>query len=283
MSLQSTPYIKPMLAFKFNPLKATYPLFIQPKYNGIRCLYHPTRKTFQSRDCHFWDPAILPHLLTELTGFKLPLDGELYCHGMSLQQINSRVAVKRVEPHDDVRSVKYYVFDLPMLEPMYRRALGLKKLEEMFKDCPSLVVAPTIQVNSPAECDYYYKSFKEQGYEGAMLRDPHAVYGFEHHCGNKENRWKYVLKRKETQDIDAVITQVYEGNGKYQGMLGAFELILENGVSFTAGSGLTDAQRQIYWEHRDALIGVNVKLEMEMFSDDGVPLKPIITYVDVLY
>jgi DNA ligase-1 len=281
--MTSTPFIKPMLAQKFNPLKATYPLFIQPKYNGIRALWRPDRSTFQSRDCHFWSPEILPHLFTELTRHKYPFDGELYCHGMSLQQINSRVAVKRVAPHDDVRSIKYYIFDIPVMESMYRRAMALDKLREIFSGCPHIVIAPTILINSHIECEYYYKMFREQEYEGAMLRDPNAVYGFEHHCGNKENRWKCLLKKKETQDIEATVVGCVEGNGKYTGMLGAFELELENGVQFTAGSGLTDNQRMIYWERQSDLIGVQVKIEMEMLSDDGVPLKPIISYVDVIY
>ena len=31
--------IKPMLAHKYNPDKADYPAFIQPKLDGVRCLF----------------------------------------------------------------------------------------------------------------------------------------------------------------------------------------------------------------------------------------------------
>lgn len=272
--------MKPMLAKKFRPDRAIYPLFCQPKYNGIRALF--LRNHFQSRDQHQWDPAVLPHLLTELTELGIPFDGELYCHGMSLQQINARVAVNRRSVHDDVQSVKYYIFDIISREPFHRRAQALESLS-MRINHPSIVFAPTYRIESQKEGDYYFKQFIGDKYEGMMIRTPNDPYGLETECGNQENRWNYLTKRKERMDVNAKIMEVNEGTGKYQGAVGSFTLQLLNGIMFNAGSGLTDDERNTYWKYKDDILGLNVRVEFEMFSDDGVPLKPTIALVDVAF
>ena len=68
--------------------------------------------------------------------------------------------------------------------------------------------------------------------------------------------------------------------GEPKGILGAFELRADNGAQFTAGSGLTQAQKAEYWRAGDRMLGTRVRINFEMLSDGGVPLKPIVDCVE---
>ena len=267
-----------MLAKKLKPEKVSYPVYVQPKFNGIRMLSYNSK--LQSRDQHFWSPEVLPHIFTQLKGSPYAFDGELYRHGLSLQEINSRVAVKRLAAHDKVSSIMYYVFDLVANVSFHKRqqALAESKKRELYN--PDIIhIVETHLVHTAAEADYYYKRFRDQGYEGMMYRVAMAPYGFESECGNKENRWDYLLKRKHTMDSVATIIGFKEGLNSMEGMLGAFQLQLPSGAIFTAGSGLTIQQRQLYWSMQDTLLGTTVAFSYEMLSDGGIPLKPIVDCV----
>ncbi len=277
--------MKPMLAFKTKESKLHYPVYIQPKFNGIRAIYLPEKKTFQSRDEILYDPEVLPLLVKQVNGLGFATDGELYHHGMSLQQINSRVAVNRTQPHNDINTIQYYIFDVVSSQPMYNRARMLATLETWVKDTGKthIVIAPTHLVHSQLEADYYYRQWKDQGYEGLMYRNYDAPYGMAENCGNKQNRWWYLQKRKDFLDMTVKCTGVQEGRDGFEGMCGALECVSDDGAIFTAGSGLTLEQRYKYWHQPDSVIGADVVINYEMLSDGGIPLKPTVEMVHEIF
>jgi ATP-dependent DNA ligase len=177
------------------------------------------------------------------------------------------------------------VFDVMVDAPFYKRAAIMEKLEKDFADFPQIQFVETQEVISEVEADYWYYHWKKlQGYEGMMYRDSNATYGFSANCGNKENRWNCLLKRKEMIDLVATITgfkQMKDVDGNLKDTLGAFELQTAEGASFSAGSGLTDEQRAKYWRvGEERMLGIKCRILYEMKSDGGVPLKPIIDLVD---
>jgi len=204
---------------------------------------------------------------------------------MSLQNINSRIGVVRNAAHAESHLIKYYVFDVLMDEPFHRRLLVLNKLAQQFEGHAGVGVVKTREVTSEIEADYWYNQWKNvEGFEGMMYRDANAPYGFASRCGNKDNRWNYLLKRKEMQDMNAAIVGVNQMVDQFgelkEGLAGAFVLRSPEGATFTAGSGLTNEQRRLYWSKREELLGVVVRIRYEMLSDGGVPLKPIVECVD---
>jgi DNA ligase 1 len=262
--------IKPMLAHKLNAKrKPPYPFYVQPKLNGIRAVWDG--EFLWSRDGHTFSPICLPHIYAQLQNLP-PLDGELYCHGMSLQQINSRCAVNRTSPHGESLSIIYNVFDAPSYDIFQDR---LKTFEQL--NGPHVKAVYTVLVNSTVAEETCYKLFKRDNYEGMMYRHPHAPYGFVNDCGNKENRWTCLLKRKDWLDMQCVILEVLEGEGAFEGKVGSFLLRLPNGKTVKAGSGLRFLQRTAYWASPP--IGKTVTINYEMLSDGGIPLKPTIELV----
>ena len=69
-------------------------------------------------------------------------------------------------------------------------------------------------------------------------------------------------------------TDIQEGTGKHEGKLGAFHVEGNDDGKFfslSVGSGLTDEQRDSYWESRDALIGrlIEVRADAVTQNEDG--------------
>ena len=262
-----------MLAHKWKPTSNIYPCYVQPKLNGIRAVW--INGALHSRDEHQWSYSRLPFILEALR-LQFPsvnLDGELYCHGMSLQEINSRVAVKSSKLHTDVEKIAFHVFDVVSEQPFTKRVDTLLSL-------PKLSFITTVDTYYCADVnffDMFHKSCVDQGYEGSMARDPNSPYGFVEACGNKENRWNYLLKRKDFNDAECEIVGIKEGEKGLEGFVGSFELVFTNGRHFFAGSGLTEVQRKLFWYSPP--IGKKAKINYQYLSDDFVPIHPTIEAV----
>lgn len=273
--------MKPMLAKKYADHKSTLPsrFFVQPKLNGVRMLH--CNGISQSRDEHIWHSSVLKHISDELAHFTQAkptyiYDGELYCHGLSLQQINSRVAVTRKEPHPGALQISYHIFDLidplnPEL-PFSARSDILSSFSDRLRygNAKYLSIVPTSFVFAN-QAEHLYTSYRSSGYEGLMYRTD-SPYGLEHLCTNKENRWTCLLKRKDWQDDEFTITDFTRTTGD-KGNIG-FQLtcITPSGILFNVGSGLEHTMIQEY----DSCppIGQKARVRYEVLSDGGVPLKP---------
>lgn len=278
--------MKPMCAFKWQDHRAklTFPFYVQPKLNGVRALYHQgimQSRGLREEEGKVWDPSVVLHFTQPLAHACPPtwiLDGELYCHGKSLQQINSAVAVKRKSISSITHEIHYHIFDIIdtqcLHRPFHERAelLELLKTQLVIHQATTVQVVPTVCVNNPGLDDELYQSYRSQGYEGLMYRLPLAPYGFAEECGNKENRWKSLLKRKGWIDDEFLILgfELTIGTKGNQG----FQLTCqtEQGHEFTVGSGLTVEQQNYYSQNSPE--GFLAKVRFEMLSDKGIPLKP---------
>ena len=275
-----------MCAFKWQDHRAklTFPFYVQPKLNGVRALYH--QGVMQSRGLRdeegkVWNPEVVSHFTSDLLRACPPtwlLDGELYCHGKSLQQINSAIAVNRKSKSSLTNEIHYHVFDVIDTQSLHRpfneRAAILEALKAFLvcHSTTSIRIVPTTFVDTPGLDDELYAAYRAEGYEGLMYRLPSAPYGFSEECGNKENRWKHLLKRKGWTDDEFIITayQLTTGEKGNQG----FQLTCQTsqGAEFTVGSGLSHEQQLHYAQHSPE--GLLAKVRFEMLSDKGVPLKP---------
>jgi len=280
--------MKPMCAFKWQDHKhrLTLPFFVQPKLNGVRALYHLGRmqsRGLSNEEGKLWHGSVVSHITSELDRI-VPhgwlLDGEMYLHGLSLQQINSAIAVKRIAPSPKTPSIQYHVFDIidtnSLHLPFLERARLLESLREklVIHQAHSIAVVPTTLIDREGLDNTLYATLRSQGYEGIMYRDPSAPYGFAEECGNKENRWRYLLKRKGWEDgkfkiIDFRRTIGEKGNAGFQ-----ITCVTEDGKTFNVGSGLSHAEQDYY--EQNSPVGQLLALRFEMLSDTGIPLKPTI-------
>lgn len=272
-----------MLAKVYKPKLVTYPCYVQPKLNGVRALWLGDRLQSRSHgkvDASHWDPNVLPHIFESLN--KLPnyaFDGELYCHGLRLQEINSRVRVTSKKPHKEAERISYNIFDLIVPEK------GFEERHEILKDIESklgahLNLVETVYCHSKNFSDLCYHQWKGSGYEGMMYRTRTASYGFEHNCGNQENRWNCLLKRKERMDEDFICIGIEVSDGDKvipQAHCASLQLQTEKGAVFNAGSGLTVSERIMFYDNPP--VGNKVRVNFESYSAAGIPTQPSVELV----
>lgn len=132
----------PMLAQTFNPADAataataskkkkviTFPCFVQPKLDGLRCVSYATRSgpgggnntapavALQSRTGAFFTG--LPHIAAALRPYLLQhpsvvIDGELYTDQMPFEELAGLIKKKKITDSDveRLKKVKYHVYDI---------------------------------------------------------------------------------------------------------------------------------------------------------------------------
>jgi len=229
--------IKPMLAHKVNDKKIDFnePVFIQPKLDGVRCLftkdgaYSRTGKQFHN----------LRYIELRLAPFfdKNPdviLDGELYNHDLrdDFEQIISLVRKQKPTDEDRLNSadmIQYHVYDF--IVPFIGYEARLKWLMSNKDHLWSNVVLPveTHRVYKYEEAaNMHYDGFLKQGYEGSILRLNGAY----------EQKRSYNLQKfKDFSDDEATIVGYEAGKGKRTGTLGKFFMMDDNGIEFGCPPG----------------------------------------------
>lgn len=285
--------IKPMLAKQAD--KVTNPKIYEKewwasrKIDGVRCLfyYNPEDKQIHSasRGGENYDPAT-SHLredpvLLELfnTYPTLILDGELYKHGKSLQQISG---ASRMEKNAyDCNWLEYYIYDIIDLEdmdmPANDRIALLKNIQSTygwefnpFKEWKEgelqVQVVPQDLVSGWDEMKELHDQYVEEGFEGLVIRNPERPY-------KPNGRTNDMIKIKMYKDDEFEITGLSEGL-REEDM--CFTLVTEDGIEFKAKPMGTRELKQQYRENLDQLIGKMATVKYFYLSDEGTPLQPVL-------
>jgi DNA ligase 1 len=169
--------LKPMLAKSFadRESKVTYPVDVQPKFDGVRCLAF--RKdgvvVLQSRGGDPYDVEHIREVLEDRLDDDTVLDGEIYIHGMSLQNIIS--LVKR--PQDGSLKLTYQVYDRTLLSEQTetwverRDALAEWFRIQLLDEMPWFICGVrTHSALNATKVRLLHDQFVEDGYEGAIIR-----------------------------------------------------------------------------------------------------------------
>lgn len=256
--------IKPMLAVPYNENKIEFPCYIQPKFDGVRCLVHEVdgEVLITSRN---GKPYNIPRLKkwAEENRKYLPLDGELYNHKeLTFQEIIS--AVKKVSPLTD--KIHYVVYDIPTEGLTFEQRLQrLKKFGEKLKPDAPVSICPTMDVLIHAHLDMYHNEFVKLGYEGAIIRNKRGAYEF----GFRSND---LIKMKKFDEEDFKIIDVVEATGRDEGTA-IFVCECDGGVFSVKPQG-TRLVRAMLLKKRDELIGKLLSVQYQGLTDGGMPRFP---------
>ena len=231
--------IKAMLAHKYNPDKAEYPAYIQPKLDGVRCLFTKDG-AFSRAGNQFMNVKHIEKDL-EVVFNKYPnliLDGELYNHGLKDDFEKIISLVKKKKPTDKQRDeaaqqVQYHIYDIASFpQANYTWRMGfIAKLynSSVVRNSPHLVIIDTkVALDLDEAMSLHAKNLK-LGYEGSMYRSLDGYY--------KGTRSWDLMKFKDFHDDEAVIVGYEIGKGKRQGTLGKFIMQDDEGVEFGCPPG----------------------------------------------
>ncbi len=210
--------IKAMLAHKYNEDKADYPAFIQPKLDGVRCLFTAkgavSRANNQFMNVQHIEQALKPFFAKNPTAI---LDGELYNHGLKDDFEKIISLVKKRKPTDADRAeakelVQFHVYDVPTMK------IGTYTDRYLFL-CTLTYTYPICKVTTELALDFdeakkmHDKNLK-LGYEGSIYRTTYGKY--------KGTRSWDLMKFKDFHDAEATIIGYEIGKGKREGTLGKF-------------------------------------------------------------
>jgi ATP-dependent DNA ligase len=229
-----------------------------PKLNGLRCMWIPGRGFF-TREGIQWRPEVLAHI--QPAG-DLILDGELYCHGMALQQINSAVGINRLGPGDNAEKVSFNVFDNVGTGNALDRMLRLGNLRG-----PGYQVVHWERCLTRIDVDRFYEQYISQGYEGQILK---SVYGAYIPQGTNKRATLNLQRRKafvhgEFKCIGVELSD----EPRIAGLVGALVFHNPKGPSFKVGTGFDDILRREWVTNPP--VGRIATLRYLYLSKDGIP------------
>lgn len=264
----------PMLAHDFDKVKKiTYPLDLQPKLDGVRCLakWEDDEVVLMSRS---GKPYHVPHIARTLETF-LPkgtkFDGEIYVHGMTFQEIVT--LVKKYREGSEV--LEFHVYDCPIDEEEDKtwseRYMDLCRVMGFALDSGKVKLVPTWTVNDEAEKDELYERCIEDGYEGAIARLHKGLYQYGY-------RSRELLKIKDFLDAEYDIVNAYEGEGKFKGCV-TWVCDVGDGRTFGVCPKGSLEQKKMWWvqwlAEKNQFVGRSLKVKFFELTDDGIPRFPI--------
>lgn len=252
---------KPMLAMQWEGVKKkSYPAYIQPKIDGLRCLavHDGQRWMLMSRSGTV--EYNLPHIVAAITRADVPsnfiLDGEIYKHGMSFQKISS--LGRKLQPLSS--RLEYHVYDCVNTKPasgtlewQSDRFMDLADIFESFDVSDPVVMVETKLACNEDEAFQLKSAFLEEGYEGAIMREPTGVYRF-------GKRSSDLIKMKNFDDTEFRVVGYREGRGRLEGCA----------IWICDGPGCIRPFECKQAAPDDFLAGIFKKLERSKLNPDGV-------------
>jgi len=257
-----------------SPLKENEWFSLSEKLNGVRGTFFEG-KIMSRQGKEF---VGLDHIAEDIGRLfpdpeNLVLDGELVrinIEGLSDNE-NFRIGTGILSQDDaDKRSIRLVVFDLlPKSEFVagesnltYKdRLILLKELGEKASTLglDSITLVENLYTGSDASMiDLYLDKMVIEDKEGLMLNRDSKYY---------RKRHNGILKVKRFYTVDLRVIAVEEGSGRLSGKLGAF-VVDYKGNTLNVGSGMSDEQRDEFWQNRDNLPSRVIEVKYKEESSD---------------
>ena len=289
----STKKYFPMLAHKFEPTSKTakkntitFPCFVQPKLDGLRCVMYRDAVTGeirrQSRTGTYFDT--MAHIAESLAPLfaKYPgvvLDGELYTTEIPFEELAGLIKTKKLT-HQDMEKlcvIEYHIYDIiDETMPYHARHDSIKKMfaqvaastaSSPHKLPPYIRLVETIEAKTQAEFKAEFSRFIEEGYEGIMLRNKNGMY----RCNYRSND---LQKYKEFQEDEFRIVGFIEGDGRDKGTV-IWVCETKEEKTFRVRPRGTIENRKKLFKAGEKFVGKMLTVIYQELTEEGKPRFPV--------
>ena len=301
--------MKPQLAEDAILEQVRFPCIVQPKIDGVRALN--LNGTLTGRSLKQFEGFGITEFFSrpEFTG----LDGEMTLGNKP--NCDERLcslttgAMGRFKGVAEMPDLHWWVFD-HLTYPNHRYITRYQRLEDTVKSLshPRVHLVPMYVADNASHLEHNIAEFFEQGYEGAIIRNPEAIYK----PGRATQKGQELWRVKSWADAEILVTGITEGQangneaktnalgrterssaksgmtpngqvGSIQGVLLAHvkdpytgRLMFRKGTEVTVGSGeMTVAEATHYFKHPKEIIGHIVKFKHMTHGVKDKPRFPI--------
>ena len=256
----ATPILLPMLAMDFTKRgkDIMFPCFVQPKLDGVRCLFSNGNMTSRTGK-----PFHLLHILSELKDVDIILDGELYAD-TDFQDIVS--LVRRQTFTEETRKISFFVYDIVSDQPFSERIV---KLRHFFRDRHFRHIKPVVTeiCDRPDRVREFHDKYVREGYEGLMLRNAAGPYQI-------NTRSKHLQKYKQFVDDEYKIIGFSQGEGIERGLV-LWECETSDGKRFHVRPRGSHEQRAALFANAQKYVGKMLTVRYQELTLDGIPRFPV--------
>ena len=270
----------PMLAHEFSKYahKITFPCYVQPKVDGIRCISRKVDGEVGLFSRKGLPINNMPHIVSSLGRVMEDgeiWDGELYKHGQDFNELSGTIR----GADKDTSNIDYVVYDFPRVGRLNETSSYRERLNWIHGLTPTgTPISATTQIannvkllatgfaTSIDQVDGAHDEFVGYGYEGAIVRDMESRY--------ENKRSQTLLKYKKFEDAEFPIIGFAEGRGKLEGCIGAFELA---GPTYTFWAKLKapEAELRRLFNHPAEFLNKHLTVLFQGRSAVGVPRFPV--------
>jgi hypothetical protein len=293
-------FTKPMLANVWKPTstRLRYPVLVQPKLDGARCLarMEGDKVSYRARSDVKWghlneefDDEII--IFLTYIPYICELDGEVYKHGASFSRFSS--ILKNMKFKDpEIKTLTYYIYDFntPDPLPMEQRWAILDQAKKQYEADGNkrtrFDVLFTATAQKQEDIMTWHAYFLEQGFEGTMIRKiagPNPTAAHLKESLYKSDRGNNLLKHKDFDDTEGLVVGVKNAEGTEEGC--AILTIrcthqLPTGETVVTDIDMRPAfpfeERKAWFLNPDLVMGKLANYKYQGVSEYGVPRFPVV-------
>lgn len=271
----------PMLAKTYNPnvFKKVSAFLAQWKINGLRCfitaevsndLFVGIHLKFQSREGEYWNnlytleeyllQVIPDKVLSDMLDEGLALDGEIYLPGHTINEINHFVKT----PCEQTHLLQFWCYDIGVensiaknrhdyiMQHLANNHLYLFDINGHLNNKEQFVVLPTFTVIDDYGAVELRDKFISDGFEGLILRNPNAEYGYGKRNAN-------MIKFKDKKDGKFKVIDIYKEEKRNLPILLCTNDV--NDETFETRLSCHHGEQEYVLNHKDKYVGKYVFVE----------------------
>lgn len=253
-------FYRPMLAHNLHKINNVNweDAIVQPKYDGHRCMVLKLGGKLIAYTRQGKIITTISHILEKID---IPegttIDGELYCHGESLQVLSSWIKRKQ----ENTKKLKYIIYDVVSKNPYIDR---LRWLLEAHSSITDNITISTF-ISKKEDINILFKNAKFHGYEGIIVRQGIKGYGAGERCTS-------LIKVKQLPGMELIEEEfaVLDVTPSKDGW-GILKCRISDTLNFCTPAPGTMEQKTEILTNKHKYIGRYVTVEFPQYTDEGKP------------